>query len=440
MANGHTRTIGSVGELGTLPAIELVRAPHATRILASILTLLFLVIVAALIFTPWQQSVPGKGRVIALTPVERQQSLEAPVEGRIVKWHVVEGTRVKAGDVVVEMADQDPNMLARLSSVREAVDGRFAASSRRVDEMNHQILQLEESRRNAISAARSRVQMAIDRLNAAEQNLEAARARQITAELNRERQKKLFDKGLTSQRNVELAQLEMDSAAADLLARQAALNATKNDQVALEADLLKVTTDQNALIRSARASLESAKADVQSARAESERASGSLSRQSTQLVRAPRDGTIFRLFAQPGSELLKSGEKLADFVPDVTSPVVELFLNGNDVPLVRRHDLVRLQFNGWPAIQFVGWPSVAVGTFGGRVILVDSTDNGKGQFRVLVEPDPADSPWPSKAYLRQGVQANGWVLLKQVPLGFELWRQFNGFPPVIAEGEPGGSK
>ena len=103
MANGHTRIIGSVGELGTLPAIEQVRAPHATRTLASILTLLFLVIVIALIFTPWQQSVPGKGRVIALTPVERQQSIEAPVEGRIVKWHVVEGTRVKAGEPVVEI-------------------------------------------------------------------------------------------------------------------------------------------------------------------------------------------------------------------------------------------------------------------------------------------------------------------------------------------------
>jgi len=100
---------------------------------------------------------------------------------------------------------------------------------------------------------------------------------------------------------------------------------------------------------------------------------------------------------------------------------------------------VRLQFEGWPAVQFVGWPSVAVGTFPGRIILVDAADNGKGQFRVLVEPDPQAGEagaWPSARYLRQGVRANGWVLLNRVRLGYELWRQFNGFPPTIAASEP----
>jgi hypothetical protein len=29
------------------------------------------------------------------------------------------------------------------------------------------------------------------------------------------------------------------------------------------------------------------------------------------------------------------------------------------------------------------------------------------------------------------------VLLETVSLGFELWRKINGFPPVIADAEPG---
>jgi hypothetical protein len=107
------------------------------------------------------------------------------------------------------------------------------------------------------------------------------------------------------------------------------------------------------------------------------------------------------------------------------------------MPMVMAGAPVRLQFEGWPALQFSGWPSVAVGTFGGRVVLVDPTDNGRGRFRVLVEPDERDEPWPSNRFLRQGVRANGWVLLNVVPLGFELWRQFNGFPPVISPDEPG---
>jgi hypothetical protein len=67
---------------------------------------------------------------------------------------------------------------------------------------------------------------------------------------------------------------------------------------------------------------------------------------------------------------------------------------------------------------------------------VDATDDGKGQFRILVQPDPDDEPWPSRQFLRQGVRTNGWVLLNVVPLWYELWRQFNGFPPVISMDEP----
>ncbi|MEM7457372.1 MAG: toxin secretion protein, partial [Planctomycetota bacterium] len=94
------------------------------------------------------------------------------------------------------------------------------------------------------------------------------------------------------------------------------------------------------------------------------------------------------------------------------------------------------QFEGWPAVQFAGWPSVAVGTFGGVVASVDATDNGKGQFRVLVTP--GDAEWPSDRYLRQGVRANGWVMLREVSLGYEIWRQLNGFPVIVSSGEPSG--
>ena len=161
-----------------------------------------------------------------------------------------------------------------------------------------------------------------------------------------------------------------------------------------------------------------------------------VARQQTQQVTSPIDGTVLRVIARRSGELLKAGEALALIVPDSRKDVVELWIDGNDMPMVMPGDLVRLQFEGWPALQFSGWPSIAVGTFGGRVLLVDPTDNGKGKFRVLVEPDPADERWPSRRFLRQGVRANGWVLLNIVPIGYELWRQFNGFPPVVATDEP----
>jgi len=98
------------------------------------------------------------------------------------------------------------------------------------------------------------------------------------------------------------------------------------------------------------------------------------------------------------------------------------------MPLVHSGDHVRLQFEGWPALQFSGWLSVAIGTFGGEVALVDPSDDGTGQFRILVRPERANT-WPPEAYLRQGVRANGWVMLGTVSLAYEFWRQLNGFPP-----------
>jgi hypothetical protein len=148
---------------------------------------------------------------------------------------------------------------------------------------------------------------------------------------------------------------------------------------------------------------------------------------------------VLRLLASQGTEMVKTGDAVAIFVPDTADRAVELWVDGNDVPLVADDRHVRLQFEGWPALQFSGWPSVAVGTFGGKVAFVDATDDGKGKFRVVVVPD-GNEPWPSARYLRQGVRANAWVLLGRVRLGYELWRQFNGFPPVVTNPDTSADK
>ena len=135
--------------------------------------------------------------------------------------------------------------------------------------------------------------------------------------------------------------------------------------------------------------------------------------------------------------MVKQGDQLAVLVPDTGTRAVELWVDGNDVPLITPGRHVRVQFEGWPAVQFVGWPSVAIGTFGGTVAFVDATDNGQGLFRLVVLPDES-AEWPEARYLRQGVRANGWILLNQVRLGYELWRQFNGFPPAVGSPDKSG--
>jgi hypothetical protein len=163
---------------------------------------------------------------------------------------------------------------------------------------------------------------------------------------------------------------------------------------------------------------------------------------------------VLQIAATDGT-YLRPGSLICVIIPETDSRFVEVWLDGNDVPLlhVRREEngvvspgsSVRIAFEGWPAIQAIGWPQLAVGTFPGEVVFVDATDDGKGKFRVVIGPssDPSErgglaarSGWPNKdRWLRQGARANAWVLLEEVPLWFELWRQVNGFPPLNAGGQ-----
>jgi len=414
----------------TFEALNSVTSLRNTRILAWLLGLCLIALGLALTITPWQQNVVASGQVVAFDPVQRRQSIEAPIDGRVVRWEVVEGARVKKGDVLVEIRDNDPSLVERMQQERTATLGIQEAELRKAQSLRDKISRLEHTRDMAIAAAMAKIDVADDKIKAAERGLEAAEAGEATAKLNLDRQERLNEKGLSSRRNYELAILKYNETVASANKARNDLNAARNERLALMADRQKIEADNQAKIEDGRASLQSAGSSVQKAVADLTKVDVRLARQATQIVEAPIDGVVLRVTARQGSEMVKSGEMLMELVPDSQMNVVELLIDGNDAPLVSPGRKVRIQFEGWPALQFSGWPSIAVGTFGGEVMLVDASDNGMGQFRALIKPDPDDEPWPEQRYLRQGVRANGWILLDEVSLGFELWRQFNGFPPA----------
>jgi multidrug efflux pump subunit AcrA (membrane-fusion protein) len=218
------------------------------------------------------------------------------------------------------------------------------------------------------------------------QKFEVSKLASETAEMNYRRQNDLFKQGLSSRVKYEKAKITYK----------------------------KLLSDE----ASAAGSL--AKAEVK------------FSRQQRQLITAERNGTVLSTLSGGGSVFVNNGDAIAVFVPENLKPAAEIFVDGNDLPLVRPGRHVRLQFEGWPAVQFSGWPSVAVGTFGGIVHSVDPSVNKKGKFRVLVVPEN-DTNWPDSLFLRQGTRVVGWILLDTVRLGYELWRIFNGFPPAMPE-------
>jgi adhesin transport system membrane fusion protein len=426
--NSKFDELSSLSWLQDLKAAQ--TSPIAVRVARSLLSL-FLALLVFLSITPWQQNVQGHGRVIAYTPADRQQTIGAPVEGRISRWFVKEGSRVKQGEVIAELQDNDPLLLQRLNNEHQVLLDRQGAVENRVETFRQQLRMAELSRPQALTASEARLEMGKQRQKAAVQTLDAARAAKQTASLNLTRQQQLQQKGLASRRTLELAELEMNQRDAESERAQASLNAAKSEVDALNADWLRLSADTTASVEKTRAELNKAIEDQNYVRADLLKLQTRLARQQTQTIKAPRDGTLLRLLANPNAEQLKTGQALAILVPDTEQRAVELWVDGNDLPLIVTGSHVRLQFEGYPSVQFGGWPEFSVGSFGGQVSLIDATDDGKGHFRILVSPDPSDIPWPDVRFLRQGVRVNGWILLGRVTLGYEMWRIFNGFPALV---------
>ncbi|MCS6838255.1 MAG: efflux RND transporter periplasmic adaptor subunit [Bdellovibrionaceae bacterium] len=318
-------------------AIVLTRHSLAFERLLKITIILFFIFGVAILFIPWQQTAVGKGRVIAFLPTERVQAITTHIAGRIQKWHVTEGSFVEEGDLLAEIIDNDPEILNRL---------------------------------------RSEEQAALKRLQVLETQV-------VANENNLKRQKSLFQEGIVSQRQVELAEIELAQSISQKAAAQVELN----------------------------------------------RIQVRLSQQNMQRLTSPISGTIQKIIYGENTQFLKAGEIIAYIAPETKNRVVELWVSGRDLPFIKLGQTVRIQFDGWPIFQISGLPELSVGTFKGFVQLIDPSDDGKGYFRVIVARQESDI-WPSPRLLRQGVKAQGWIAMNRVPLWFEIWRTVLSLPPM----------
>lgn len=433
-------------------SIKAVESSRGYLVLAVIISLFLVGLVCILAFVPWQQSISGTGKIMILSPMDRPQSIEAQIPARLKSWHVRDGQSVKKGQLIAELLDLDskfldPQQIKQLEAQKQALIGRRTAAQSRAQALQRQVASLRLSQGAAIPSTKERSAQAHDRIDAAEQAIEAAKQNTVTTELNLQRLKELFDKGVRSRRDLELAQLDHTRALTDVQRAIAALDIARRDKTVAVFDQDKVVADTEAAMNGIAAAIASATETVETTSADICKLDIDLQnlrrRMEQRRVYAPCDGRIVRLMCVGAGETVDSGTVLAVLAPQTEDLAAELTISDNDAPLVSVGRPVRLQFAGWPALQFAGWPSIAVGTFGGKVAVIDASDDGKSCYRVIVKPDldliasGRDEPWPSSKFLRPGAEASGWIMLDTVPLGFELWRQFNSFPPTVKPEELG---
>ncbi|MCA6380390.1 MAG: HlyD family efflux transporter periplasmic adaptor subunit [Cytophagales bacterium] len=390
-------------------ALRSLETPMAGKILAKWIAGIF-VLFFVILFLPWQQNIRGGGKVTALSPSNRPQTIETTIAGRIQVWKIKEGQFVNRLDTIAIISEVkekyfDPQMLSRLQQVITAKEQSLQSKEQKAKALQRQVSALEDGLRNKRDQAKAK--------------LEAERVRFNNFKNQYERNQKLFEAGnipLTKFQDIEYkyqsseadfvnAEIEIERVQAEYLDKinkaESDLNNTLAEQFDTQADIAKMRNElSNMEIRAQQ-----------------------------YFILAPQAGFVVKATQAGIGETIKEGDPVCTIMPQSTDVAVEMHVKAMDVPLISKGRHVRIEFDGFPALQFSGWPSISVGTFGGTVEVIDYVNTKPGEFRILVIPDPKDTKWPKQIRVGSGIK--GWVMLDDVKVWYELWRQLNGFPPSL---------
>ncbi|MNK59533.1 HlyD family secretion protein [compost metagenome] len=401
-----------------------------------------------LLFLPYRQTIPGRGTVTALRPEDRPQTVQNQIGGRIEHWAVREGQEVQKGDTILVISETsqsyfDPELPARLNEQLDAKRGSENAAGQKIDATKAQMKALSDGLHFQMKAAENKVLQAKNYVSIDSADLLAVQKFYETTKVRLERYETGYINGLFSLTDIETRRLKLQEDNAKVISQRNKLNNSAQNLLNASIELDNIRAKYQESMSKAQSDMSTAISSKASAQGDIAKLRNDISnvsiRRGLYVVRAPQSGFIVKTLKAGIGENIREGESVATLQPKSPMVAAELYVSAMDVPLILDTSDVRLQFEGWPSVQFSGWPSVAVGTFAGKVFSIDRMSSTGGKYRLLISqtyPVPSkDEPWPPQ--LRQGSGVYGRIILRSVPLWYEIWRQLNGFPPSL-EKEPTG--
>lgn len=395
-----------------------------------------LLLLLAILFLPWTQNIRAKGIVTTLRLEQRPQQLNSIIAGNIKKWHVKEGDFVKAGDTILQLGEVkveyfDPQLLKRTQGQIAAKQQTIEGYKNKALTTNTQSRALEQARELKLQSLDNKVvqqqlKIKIDEADLTAANIELeAYKRQIDAAHI------MLDSGAISLTEFEKRKISYQN----VLAKS---NSYNNKLQQGRQELMNLRIEQQSVLQEYADKIAKAQGDRFSSLSDAATTEAELLKLQNQLANydarnklyhiiAPQSGQITKAKKAGIGEFIKEGDMIVEIVPDSIQHAIELFVKPMDLPLISTGQKVRFVFDGFPAIVFSGWPGGSYGTFGGKVMAVETSVSANGKFRILVTEDPKERKWPLQ--LRIGGGAEGILLLKDVPIYYELWRNINGFPP-----------
>jgi len=404
---------------------------RVSKVLLLLLLFLFLCL-----FLPWTQNIRTTGKVTTLRQEQRVQNIQSVIGGKIAKWYIREGERVKAGDTLAQITEikddyLDPELLTRTGEQLNAKQLSIDYYRSKSDAQENQILALQNARDIKISQLENKLRQLRVKIKSDSATLEAARNDFSIADKQYKRQQELFNQGLVSLTQLEQRNQQFQSLQARLITAENNLINSRQEVGIVQLELNGVQQDYLEKINKAQGERMQAMSQVAAGQGDVSKLRNQVStyenRNKLYYIIAPQDGQIVQAKKSGLGEIIKDGEILAQIVPTDQEYAVELYVEPLDIPLLSTGQTIRLIFDGFPAIVFSGWPQASFGTFAGEVVAIENSVSQNGKYRILVKQVHGEKPWPVQ--LRMGAGAQAIALLKDVPVWYELWRNINGFPP-----------
>ncbi len=419
-------------ELSSLCRVENKKSGKVFRnVILAILSIFFI-----FCLLPWTQNIRSGGQVTTLKPDQRPNTIHSLIAGKIEKWFVREGDSVRKGDTIMFLSEikneyLDPNLVENTGNQIKSKESVVDSYSGKVKALDNQIDALLATAELKVSQARIKLQQSKAKVSADSADYIAAQINNEVAVAQFNRMLELYEDGLKSKTDLEKRRLTLQKSEAEMNAKRNYLLNARSEVINAETEILSIKTklqDDLAKAESEKyASLSNMyNAELDVTKLQNQYMNYSL-RSNMYYVLASQDGYITKAIQSGLGETIKEGEPIVSIMPADFQLAVEMFVEPIDLPLLEVGQLVKIQFDGWPAIVFSGWPNTSYGTYDGRVVAIDNFISDNGKFRVMVRADESEFKWPRE--LRVGTGSTNLLLLKDVPIWYELWRKINGFPP-----------
>ncbi len=415
--------------------LQRVESKKTRRLMIRILKWTFFVLVVIALL-PWTQNVRTTGTVTTISPEQRPQTVNSIIAGRVDKWLVREGQHVEKGDTLVVISEikdayMDDRLLERTKNQLDLKRNVVDVYANKEEAQGRQLDALQDQQQLKLEQAQIKMQQAKLKVQNDSIKLEAAKIDLQTAQYRYNRMDSLYRRNLKSLVDLESRNLTLQKAIANQTEARNSYFNSQTELLRLKIDVSTIRAEYDtyyAKILSEKLTTGSNRLDASSTVNKMENMySNYETRSGYYYIVAPQSGYVTKTFVTGIGETLKEGQPVVSIMPSEYDLAIEIYVEPINLPLMNVGEKVRVQFDGWPAIVFSGWPNVSYGTYGGTIYAIDQYISSNGKYRLLVKPDKDDHAWPKALRFGSGVKA--MILLDDVPIWYEMWRQVNGFPP-----------